>query len=94
MKLSEIAAKAKREPFAFPVSDDEFVMIPHPTVRLESAAVAAATSARTYTEGLLAGLAAYVGDEDAARIEAAYADLPSTVLAEVVGMMREHFSAA
>jgi hypothetical protein len=91
--LSEIMAAYAKDPFPFPMPDGEVIMIAQPSLKTETAAVAAAISAGSYGGGLLAGLRVYAGQEDGDKIAAVWEALPVAALSEAVTDMREHFAA-
>ena len=90
--FAEIAESVRRDPYPFPMPDGKAVVITQPTLAVEAAAVKAATAAATLSEGLLAGLAAYAGEEDGQKIADAYLSQPVAMLAAAVDDMREHFT--
>ena len=89
--FEELAAACRKDPYPFPMPGGEVVMIAQPTITTETAAVAAATSAGTYAEGLLAGLVAYAGD-DGGKVAEAWGAMPTAALHAAVAEMQEHFA--
>jgi hypothetical protein len=91
--LSEIAAACRKEPYPFPMPDGEVIMIAQPSLKTDTAAVAAAISAGSYGGGLLAGLRVYAGQEDGDKIADAWEALPVAALSEAATDMRDYFAA-
>jgi hypothetical protein len=94
--FAEIAAAYRKDPYPFPMPDGATIMIAQPTIRTEGAAVAAATSAPTLADGLLAGLRVYAdpdgkNGEDAEKIAAAWGAMPTAALNDAVNEMRDYF---
>jgi hypothetical protein len=88
-----------KTPYAFPMPGGASVSIVQPDLKTERAAVLAATSAGNLGDGLLAGLRAYVADDEGNdpngygdKIAAAWATLPTAALNEAVDEMRKHFT--
>lgn len=84
MKLSELAAKARRDPYLIELGDGTVVSVEQPTIDGWTEACKADD-----IFGVLAGLGVAEGDVDAVRAELAGA--PMSTDYELMGDMRAHF---
>lgn len=84
MKLSELAAKARRDPYVIEMDDDTAVSVAQPTIDGWTTACEAGDIG-----GVLTALG--VGEDDAVRVTAALSALPMGTDAELMAAMRAHF---
>jgi hypothetical protein len=80
--------KFARPAFPWPMPGGEPVMVPQPSIRKVSAAVAAARASGS----LIDGLRAYLDPEEFGRLEEAWGEMPPAALDAVLADMSAHFA--